>query len=129
MIENKQDELDRAYTMLLSLRENIDSMTTNSIQEKYVHRFHDVLDRLGGIDIDVTEYRVLDSEIAPVRTSIPVFSFGTESTGKVSYSKEKYVDKSFILIKLDAILGYLDSLTSDKPEKPRKIGYPTPDNK
>ena len=36
------------------------------------------------------------------------------------HSEEKYVDKSFILMKLDAILGYFEIITS---EKPRKIGF------
>ena len=126
MTKNKQDELVRAYKMLLSLRKNIDSMTTNSILEKYVHKFHDVLDRLGGIDIDVTEYRVPDSELKHRDTAASMY-VGGERITPYKPSEEKYVDKPFILTQLDAILGYLDSLISDKPEKPRRIGFPKPD--
>ena len=119
MTKNKQDKLKRAHAMLSSLQNNIAQMGGN-VPEKYVHKFHDVLNRLGGIDIDVTEYRVPDSEVKPI-IDRPIMRVGGEIIKH--YSEEKYVDKPFILTQLDAILGYLDSLISDKPEKPRKIGF------
>ena len=117
MTENKQDELIRAYTMLKSLRKNIDQMTTNSIPETYVNEFHSVLGRLENIDIEVSEFRIPDSAVQPI-IDRPI----TNVRGEVikHYSKEKYVNKSFILIKLDAILGYFEIITS---EKPRKMGF------
>ncbi len=119
MAENKQDQLVRAYTTLLALRKNIDSMTTNSILEKYVHKFHDVLDRLGGLDVDVTEYRVPDSELKHRDTAASMYVEGERIT-QYKPSEEKYVDKPFILTQLDAILGYFEIITS---EKPRGIGF------
>ena len=113
MAENKQDALARAYTMLSSLRKNIDQI--GAVPEKYVREFHVVLDRIDGIGIDVSEFRIPDSEVQP---RVTMTSF--ESGPLHSYSKEKYVDKSFILTKLDAILGYFEIITS---EKPRKMGF------
>jgi len=118
MVKNKQDELVRAYTMLTSLRKNIDRMTTNSILETYAREFHTVLDKLEGVGINVAEYRIPDSEVQPI-----IVGPRTKRSGEVEivrYSKEKYVEKSFILMRLDAVLGYFEIITS---EKPRKMGY------
>lgn len=112
MVENKQDALLRAYATLSSLRKNIDQMTAYSVPETYVREFNTVLDKLEGIDIDVADFRIPDSEVKPRVTS-------TSYRGK-TYSEEKYVERSLILIKLDAILGYFEIITS---EKPRKIGF------
>lgn len=118
MAENKQDILIRAYAMLQSLRKNIDLIPSN-IEEKYVKEFHSALDRLQTIGIDVTEFRISDSEIKPRLWS------KNFDTGEKRYSHEKYVDKPLILTKLDAILGYFEITTA---EKPKTIGFHKPDN-
>ena len=119
MGEDKHDKLARAYVMLSALRKNIDQMT--SVTETYVTQFHTVLDRLEAIKIDVSDFRIPDLVVKPKVTGVPAVNYLTgESRGHVSYSKEKYVDKSFILTKLDAIIGYLKNITS---EKPRRIGF------
>ncbi len=116
MIEDKQDILARAFATLSSLRKNIDQMTDYSITETYVREFHTVLDRLEGIEIDLSEFRIPDSKVEPrIRAS-----WMEGNTSKHEYFEEKYVDKSFILTKLDAILGYFEIITS---EKPKKIGF------
>ena len=112
MTENNQDAFTRVYATLLSLRKNIAQMTTSLAPKIYVREFHTVLDRLEGIGEDVSEFRISDSEVKPLVTSV-------SREGK-RYSEEKYVDKSFILTKLDAILGYFEIITS---EKPRTIGF------
>jgi hypothetical protein len=117
MTKDSQDELARAYAMLSSLRNNIAQM--GAVEETYVREFHTVLTKLEGIGIDVSEFRISASEVTPLVTSINTL------TGETTYSKEKYVHKSFILTKLDAILAYLGSITS---EKPRRIGFSKPDN-
>lgn len=121
MVENKQDALIRAYAMLSSLRKNIEQLSR--VEEKYVNEFHIVLDKLEKIDISVSEFRISDSEIAPIVTSISTLTFKDTPSG-VTYSDEKYVDKPYFLTKLDAILGYFEIITS---EKPRKIGFRSPD--
>ena len=119
MATNKQDALARAFAKLSSLRKNIDKMTASRVPETYVREFHTVLGRLEGIGIGVSEFRIPDSEITPTVTVIETLTFANRPRG-TRYSKEKYVDKSFILTQLDAILGYLQNMTSDKPGK---MGY------
>jgi hypothetical protein len=106
MTKNSQDILARAYATLSSLRKNIDQMTA-LVPEAYVNEFHSVLTKLEGIEIDVSEFRIPDSAVQPEITSRTRFREGEE----ISYSKEKYVDRSFILTKLDAILGYFKIFT------------------
>jgi hypothetical protein len=114
MTEDSQDELARAYAILNSLRDNISQITEYRVEEKYVNEFHTVLDKLESVGIETTEFRVPDSLVKPrLRVS--------SRSGDV-YSKEKYVERSFILIKIDAVLGYFKIITS---EKPKKIGFST----
>lgn len=116
MAENKQDMLLRAYEMLSSLRKNIGEMTDYMVPETYVREFHTVLERMESIGIDVSEFHVPDLLVKPrIRAS-----WMEGNTPKHDYYEEKYVDKPYILTKLDAILGYFKIITS---EKPRKIGF------
>ena len=118
MVRNDQDTLARAHETLLALQKNIELMTDPNVQEIYVREFHGVLDRLEGIEIDVAEFRIPDSEVQP-KIDRPITR--TANRGDIiHYSKEKYVERSFILTKLDAILDYFEIITS---EKPRKIGF------
>ncbi len=116
MTENKQDELARALATLSSLRENIGQMTDCSVPEKYVHEFHTALDRLEGIRKEVSEFRIPDSALKPK----PGASMYVEGKEIFSSKGDICVERSFILTKLDAILGYFEIITS---EKPRKIGF------
>ena len=118
MTKNSQDELIRAYAMLQALRKNIDKMTDYSIPEKYIDEFHNVLDKLESGGIETNDFRIPDSLIKPRVTS----SSWSEGRSYHSYSDEKYVERMFILTKLDAILGYFEIITS---EKPKKMGFST----
>ena len=120
MAENKQDALARAYATLKSLRTNIAEMT--DAKETYVNEFHTVLIRLQDIGINVSEFWILDSEVKPKVTSVSPVNYigGGGGGGHVIYSKEKYVDKSYLLFKIDAILGYFEIITA---EKPKRIGF------
>jgi len=120
MEENIQDKLARAYAMILSLRENIKGMKSANIPEIYVQEYHSVLDKLEGLGFNLSEYRIPDSMVKP---DIGVRVTSVSGEDKTLYSGGKCVDKSFILIKLDAILGYFEIVTS---EKPREIGFRTP---
>lgn len=115
MVRDNQDELARAFAMLSSLRKNIDQITSG-VTETYVREFHTVLDRLEGIEIDVSEFRIPDSAVKPRITS----SWFNGERSRYNYSDEKYVERLLMLTKLDAILGYFEIITS---EKPRKIGF------
>ncbi len=124
MTENKQDALARAYATLSSLRKNIGEMTADRVLETYVREFHAALDKLESTGIDVSEFRIPDSELKHRDTAASMY-VGGKRISPYEPSKEKYVDKSFILTKLDAILGYFEIITS---EKPRKIGFTKPNN-
>ncbi len=110
MAENGQGELAQAYAMLLSLRKNIDQMSYN-VLERYVREFHTVLTKLEDIGIDVSEFRIPDSEVTRRIKYSNILSGGEE------YTKEKYVYKTYLLTKIDALIGYLEITTSEKPKK------------
>ena len=123
MVRKSQDEIIRAYAMLQSLRKNIDQMPDYSvIEDTFVHEFHITLDRLADTGIDVSEFRIPDTLM---KRKITTGHIGADRVGHFGYSEEKYVKKSIIMTKLDAILGYFEILTS---EKPRKTGFHTPEN-
>lgn len=121
MVENKGDAFARAYVTLQSLRKNIEHI--GGVEEKYVREFHAVLDRLEGIGIDVSEFRIPDSELKHRDTAASMY-VGGERISPYKPSEEKYVTRQFILTKLDAILGYFEIITS---EKPKRIGFTKPD--
>ena len=91
---------------LSSLRENIAQMNY-LINETYVNEFHNALDKLTSIEINVSEFRIPDSKLAPDRISIPWSGVGSESGDNASYSKEKYVKKPYFLMKIDKALSQL----------------------
>jgi len=122
MTKDKQDKLARAYATLKSLRNNIAEMTSNPT-EIFVKEFHTVLDKLEGIGKDISEFRIPDSAVQPRVMWRTSHMGGGESIG---YSEEKYVERAFLLTKLDAILGYFEIITS---EKPRSIGFSKPENR
>ena len=117
MTKDNQDTLARAYATLKSLRNNIAEMTT--VRDTYVNEFHSVLIRLQSIGIGVSEFWIPNSEVAPIVQSIQTLTFDNRPSGP-TYSEEKYVDKPYILTKIDAILGYFEIITA---EKPRRIGF------
>ena len=115
MTKNSQDEIARASAMLSSLRKNIDQIV--AIPENYVREYHFILDKSeDSTGITLLEFRVPDSEISPRLMSV-------DPSGR-HYSEEKYVARAFMLTKMDAVLGYFEIITS---EKPRKIGFTKPD--
>ena len=118
MEKQQQDALVRAYTALSSLRKNI-AQIAHSIPEVYVTEFHKVLERLEHIGVEVSEFRVPESLVKPMITSAPVAN-SSGVRGRATYSEERYVDKPFILHKLDSILGYFEFVTS---ETPKRIGF------
>ena len=59
---NSQDILKRALAMLSSLEENVVKINGQP-SESYVDTFHNELDSLEGIGIDVGQFRVPPSEV------------------------------------------------------------------
>lgn len=113
MVKNySTDAFARAYALLSSLQQNLNKMTDYSVEETYVNEYHSILDRIEETGIDVSEFRVPDSEIKPRVTAA--------WEGGQSYSEEKYVKRVFLLTKAEAILGYFNIITK---EPPPKIGF------
>ena len=105
MATNNQDVLARAYIMLSSLRKNIAEGTFRfGVGETYIRVFHNELDRLEAIEIDVSEFRIPDSE---------VYRRVSASSLEGDTYTRKTVDRAFILTKIDAILGYFEIITSE----------------
>jgi len=118
MKKDSQDTLARAYAMLSALQQNISQIKDYSVEEKYVNEFHNVLDKLESIEIETAEFRIPDLLVKPKITA----SWSGRDGSHHRYSEEKYVERSFILTKIDAVLGYFAIITS---EKPREIGFHT----
>lgn len=116
MGEQSQDVLARAYARLSSLRKNVSQMSVNQILETYVNEYHAILDKLKGIGIEISEFLIPDSLVKPKITS----SSWEGGISHHNYSEEKYVDKPFLLTKIDSILGYFEIIIS---EKPKKMGF------
>ncbi len=121
MEENTQDTILRAYTNLMSLRTTLESIKKEKVEEKYVIEYHIALDKLNKLGFNISEYYIASSEVKPIVTSIRTLSFSNEPAGP-KYSKEKYVDKDFLLMKLNSIIGYFE-ITNSKQEK--HIGFNT----
>ncbi len=116
MTTDNQDVLARAYATLVALRNNTEKINYG-IQEKYVREYHAILERLEGIGHTLTEFRIPREEVGPRVTSV-------DMSGGRTYTQENYVDKIYFLTKIDALLGYFDLISS---ERPRKIGFRAPD--
>ena len=114
------DLLRRAYASLSALQNNLNKMTEASVEDTYVKEYHSILDRLETIDINVAEFRINASKIKPVSIDIPVISPGRTPYTSGHYSTEKYVKRAFLLMKVEAILGYF-TLTTEEPK--RTIGF------
>ena len=109
MEKNSRDELLRAYVLLKSLRNNIDQI--GSVPEKYVNEYHTILEKIEkNVNITLTEFRIPEPEIKPQPRSF------NPRSGTV-YSSEKYVARPFMLTKMDAVLGYFETITSSEPPK------------
>ena len=107
MTKDNQDELVRAYATLTALRKNIDKINDYHVEETCVNEFHTVLDKLKNIGIDVDEFRIPDSAMKR-KPGVSIFRGGE----KISSSEgDICVVRSFILTKLDAILGYFRNIT------------------
>jgi hypothetical protein len=117
-MEENQDVILRAYAVLSSLRKNIDQPSITeygSVKSSYVEEFHSVLKSLEEIGMNVSQFYIPDSEIEP--------RLEFSSLEGDTYSRNKYVRKSYFLTKIDAILMYFDMKTT-KPQK--TIGFSPP---
>ena len=96
----KQETYKRAYARLTSLKGNLkDPM----VHEKYVKEYHQILTSLGETGMEITEFKIPDSELKQSWSSMDYIS------GEVEYNDYKEVEQTYFLYKLDSILASLNS--------------------
>ncbi len=105
-MNERNDARARAIARLQALRNSVNSFS-HSVEEKYVLEYHSALETLKSTGTDTSEFVIPPSAIAPHQQSYNTIS------GQSTYSREKYVERPFMLAKLDAILGYLAALGSE----------------
>ena len=101
------DRLRRAYAFLSSLKQNL-PQTIHPVHERYVREYHTIIDDLKQLGFDLEQFRIPEPELKHKAVSIDMM------TGRDEYSKDRYVEKAFLLVKLDALLGYFTLVIDDK---------------
>jgi predicted DNA-binding protein (UPF0278 family) len=103
-----QDELARAYARLSSLQQNLNKVKESIISETYINEYHTILNKLKNIGFEVSDFYIPTTVIKEYR----------------DYTEEKDVEKTYFLIKIDAVLNYFHIVTSPEP---KKIGFKKPE--
>ncbi|HXF48283.1 MAG TPA: hypothetical protein VNL73_02510 [Verrucomicrobiae bacterium] len=106
------DKLRRAQARLLSHRQNLPEGFY--VPEAYVPEYHGALKHLEDLDLDVDEFKIPEDAILILKQSL---GFNMD-TGQEHYSTRRVVERSFFMIKLDAVLNYLGLLLREEPRKP-----------
>ena len=108
-MDSNQDRIVRLYSRLTSLKQNLP--VGANIAAQYINEYHSILLELQKITSDLSEFFVPEGDISPVVTS---FNY---RTGKKFYSEKLFCERSFLLIKLDGLLGYfqIKYLSEEKP--------------
>lgn len=100
-MEDKQSDIKKAYSYLVSLKETLPN--NDPIHERYANTYNNQIDRLIGLGFkDLEEFRVPSHEIKHSQIASTMFS------------KEKYVDRNFLLMKINAILNFFNVSSEDK---------------
>jgi hypothetical protein len=108
MAENIASEINKSYSTLIALKNNLPK--SKDIEEKYAQLYNGEIERLTKLGFnDLEEFKVPESETEHLLTSFNTI------TGAKHYSREKYVDREILLIKIDSILGFF-SINSSKEE-------------
>lgn len=102
MTTDSQETHRRVLIKLKSMRTHLADI--NAIEERYVSEYHAELQRLEDVGDDISEFRILQSDVQPRET---VWDYGG---GPPCYSREKYVARALMLPKLDAVISYMESL-------------------
>ena len=114
------DKLIRAISLLTALLSSTkDAKEYGEISESHVSELHANLTNIEKLGIDVTGFRIPDSEINAIITSLPSSSSRGGGT-RHTYSDKKYVYKSIFLTKLNGILNYLNYILK---EPQRSAGF------
>jgi hypothetical protein len=98
----KEMSVKQPYSRLEALKKNLPPSMT--VDQKYVGEFHSILDSLekeSGASLN--DFRVPGSELRRRMTTKNTL------TGEVSYSESPECDRAFLMMKIDATLGFFTS--------------------
>jgi hypothetical protein len=102
-----QDQLAQAYARLKSLKENLPQAF--EADSKYIEEYHQILDLLHNVSgSDLTSFKV------PANMIYPQTSGGNYITGEVHYSGRKVCERSYLMMKIDGMLGFFSIVTAPK---------------
>jgi hypothetical protein len=117
---DRSDLLRRAFHRLQAVRSAVQGQEHNPyIHEKYVSEYHAGLAELADAGFDVATFRIPDEQL---------FTYSYQRnyvTGERWTDDHRSVDRPFLLMKLDAVLGYF---TSAAEPTPRPIGFQPPED-
>jgi hypothetical protein len=82
------------------------------VDQKYVEEYHQILDLLQSASgSDLENFRVPASEIHPE------VSGGNFITGQVTYSDRQVCERSYLMMKVDGVLGFFTIKTASKSKE------------
>jgi hypothetical protein len=126
-MSSEQDTLIRSYTILASLQKNVkDGEFPFGVEENFVKEYHNVLDKLSNAGIELLEFRIPESEFHSISSGGIRVTIPGQKSGEQAYSKEKYVNKDYFLMKCEAVLNYFEIITSPEP---KTMGFRKPEEK
>jgi hypothetical protein len=104
--KDKNSVIINAFSMLQALRNDVAEL--EMVEERYEKEYSSILDSLEEIGIEIAQFRVPSSEIK-------AHPLSSGASGDRVDPEKKYVDKHYLLAKIDAILGFFDIITSVQP--------------
>ena len=100
-MEDKQNNIKKAYVFLVSLKETLPN--DDPVHERFVNTYNEQIDRLINLGLDdLVEFKVPSHEIKNTQLSSTMFS------------KERFADRNFLLMKINAILNFFSVSSEDK---------------
>lgn len=98
MTNKDQEVFKGSLATLLSLKQNLP--TDRYIHERYVHEYHEVLNGLASTGLDIERYRIDGGQLERFMTSF------NGLTGETHYASYREIERSFLLLKVDALLNH-----------------------
>lgn len=111
------DALRRAYVRVAALRTALTS-ESGLVDQRFAEEFHAALDQVESTGIKLQEFRLPEGSVAR-----RVYSTSYMRNAQPQYSERASVDRAFLLMKVDAVLGYF---TLAGEQAPREIGFRQP---
>jgi hypothetical protein len=110
---------DRKWHLAWAQLDAFSNNLPHTITEKHVAEFHAILDLLHEASgEEVSAFRIPDDEVRATPTSVRRQSYSGRIPGHVTYSKEKYCDRSLMLRRIEAVRGYFARI-QPPPAKPK----------